>query len=187
MRFSLSSALIGALGLVALVAGASTAMIMGGYTPVQADSQPPAIEKRLAMYALHRVVDREATQDDGPLPATDATLTAGAKLYAQNCAVCHGASDGLPTTIAAGLYQKPPQFAKHGVDDDPAGETYWKIVHGIRFTGMPAYAKTLNDQQAWEIALFLKHLPELPPHAQAAWGMIHAPGQLAAPIAEPNS
>ena len=44
-----------------------------------------------------------------------------------------------PATSRAGLYQKPPQLAKDGVEDDPDGVTYWKIAHGIRLTGMPAF------------------------------------------------
>ena len=70
----------------------------------------------------------------------DAAIVAGAKIYMQNCADCHGSGTGDMSNMAAGMYLEPPQFAKHGVDDDPAGRTYWKIEHGIRWTAMPAYA-----------------------------------------------
>jgi mono/diheme cytochrome c family protein len=179
LRFSSSSFVIGIVATILVPAGIATAVIMAGYIPVNADTPPPSIEKHLAMFALHRVVDRVADQSDGPLPPTDVNLTAGAHLYEQNCAICHGASDGRRTTVAAGLYQKPPQFAKDGVDDDPAGETYWKIAHGIRFTGMPAYSQTLSEKESWQIALFLRHLPKLPEHAAMAWNTMRAPGQLA--------
>ena len=61
----------------------------------------------------------------------------GIRLYAFNCAVCHGAADAKPSNIAVGLYQleKAPQLADDGVEDDPEGVTFWKIKHGIRLDG----------------------------------------------------
>ena len=66
-------------------------------------------------------------------------------------------------------YQHAPQFAKHDVMDDPIGVTYWKITHGIRFTGMPAFDSTLTATQRWAIASFLLRQDSLPPMANAAW------------------
>ena len=156
MNLAVRSFLLGILATLVVSIGVGAAVIYSGYAPVNADAKPPAIERRLAMTALHKAVDRLASQGAAPLPATDATLSEGAHLYASNCAVCHGTPDGKQSNIAAGLYQTPPQFAKHHVDDDQVGETYWKIRHGIRFTGMPQYGSTLNDHQIWAIALFLK-------------------------------
>ena len=50
----------------------------------------------------------------------------------------------------------PPQLARDGVEDDPEGTIYWKIAHGIRFTGMPAFRQTLSDREIWQMALFAK-------------------------------
>ena len=95
----------------------------------------------------------------------------GKTVFQQNCAICHGSSkgDASPSPVAKGLYQKPPQFATHGVEDDPEGVSFWKIKHGIRLTGMPSFALTLSDTQVWTIALFLKHMDALPPAALQAW------------------
>jgi len=41
---------------------------------------------------------------------TDANLIAGIKLYAADCALCHGAADGKASAIAEGLYQRAPQL-----------------------------------------------------------------------------
>jgi hypothetical protein len=43
--------------------------------------------------------------------------------------MCHGASDGKASKIAAGFYVPAPQFASDGAEDDPEGATYWKIHH----------------------------------------------------------
>jgi thiosulfate dehydrogenase len=55
------------------------------------------------------------------------------------------------------------------VEDDPEGWTFWKIKHGIRWTGMPSWSRELNDEQIWTLALFLKHMDKLSPVASAAW------------------
>jgi hypothetical protein len=70
------------------------------------------------------------------------------------------------------LYQKPPQFATHGVEDDPDGVSFWKIKHGIRLTGMPSFGDSLSDQQIWTLAIFLKHMDKLPPAVQQAWQQV---------------
>ena len=83
--------------------------------------------------------------------------------------MCHGGSDGAASSIARGLAPNAPQLAKDGVEDDPEGETYWKIAHGIRFTGMPAFRETLSDGEIWQIVLFTKHMNSLPSGIQQAW------------------
>jgi mono/diheme cytochrome c family protein len=78
-----------------------------------------------------------------------------------------------------GLYQKPPQLGKHGVEDDPDGVTYWKVDHGIRLTGMPAFGQTLQERQLWQLTLFLKHMDHLSPAADKAWKALKSPAALA--------
>ncbi|MDE2511966.1 MAG: hypothetical protein KGL74_12660 [Elusimicrobia bacterium] len=63
--------------------------------------------------------------------------------------------------------------------DDEEGETYWKIYHGIRMTGMPSYRGTLSERQMWTITLFLKHMDELTPGAEKAWKALPSQAQAA--------
>ncbi len=141
-----------------------------GLVPATADVRPPKMERLMAHMSLDATIDREAPKPPYPFPSSDAAIVAGAKLYTQHCAMCHGSAVGDKTILAKGLYIVPPQFVKHGVDDDPEGETYWKIEHGIRFTAMPSYKGNLTEEQIWQIAYFLKNLPDhLPPEAQAEW------------------
>ena len=145
------------------------AAVIGGAIPANADAKPPVIETWIAKRALHAVIDHEIAGLSDPLPTDDSTLTRGVRLYGTHCAVCHGTSDGKPSSVAKGLYQRPPQFAKDDVTDDSVVVTYWKITHGIRLTGMPSYAETLTPEQRWAIATFLRHQGELPAHADEAW------------------
>lgn len=161
--------LLGAAGAVAAGLIALYAVVSLGFMPANADGTPPKLEKWLARKALHATIDRLAPKGENPVAPTDANLIAGIKLYAADCAVCHGAADGKASHVAAGLYQRAPQLAKHGVEDDEDGENYWKVAHGIRLTGMPGFSKTLTEDEIWKIVLFLKRMDKLPPAAQKAW------------------
>jgi thiosulfate dehydrogenase len=145
------------------------AAVRFGLVPANADGKPSALERWAARKSLNATVQREADAKTNPLAVDDSNLKAGIKLYGSNCAVCHGASDGKGSNIALGLYQHAPQLGKHGVEDDAEGETYWKIQHGIRLTGMPSFGKSLNETQIWQLVMFLKHMDKLPPAAQADW------------------
>jgi thiosulfate dehydrogenase len=144
-------------------------VVRAGALPANADAKPPQIETWIARTSLSAAIRREAPKDDNPLPASDANLLAGMHSYIANCAVCHGVADGKATNVAAGLYQRPPQFAAHGVEDDPGGFTYWKISHGIRLTGMPSYASSLTRRQIWQVTAFLAHMDQLPTAVQTQW------------------
>lgn len=160
--------------LVVLGLGAYLA-VQAGLLPANADARPSRLERWLARASLHASLEREAPKISNPLALDDANLVAGIRLYAANCAVCHGAADGKPSNVALGLYQKPPQLAKDGVEDDPDGVTYWKVEHGIRLTGMPAFGKALDDRQLWQLTLFLKHMDGLPPAPERVWKAVKNP------------
>jgi mono/diheme cytochrome c family protein len=73
------------------------------------------------------------------------------------------------TAIAKGMFPKPPELMEgKGVTDDTPGETYWKVVHGIRLTGMPGFKGNLSDTQAWQVSILLANADHLPASVKAA-------------------
>jgi thiosulfate dehydrogenase len=155
---------------------ALVALIVGGYffvkngaLPAGQDNKPGKLETWAAKTSLSATITRETKGLTSPLQATESNLTAGANLYVANCQVCHGGPDAKASSIAKGLTPDPPQLAKDGVEDDPEATTYWKIVHGIRFSGMPGFRGSLSDPEMWQIALFVKHMDSLPAGTRAAW------------------
>ncbi len=161
-------------GFVLALAGASLValgLVESGRIPANADAAPSAFETWAASTSLNATLAREAPKQPNPVELTDHNLLEGVRLFAHNCAVCHGSGNpaSVPSPIAAGLYQKPPQLAKEGVEDDPEGDTFWRVKHGIRLTGMPSFGATLSDRQIWTLALFLKHMDKLPQAVQPAW------------------
>jgi mono/diheme cytochrome c family protein len=155
------------LGLVVLPLGGYL-YLRQGYAPVATASPPWPFEKRLASLALRARIAREAP-GQCPIEATEDNLVAGAKIYRDHCAVCHGLSGQPKTAIAQGMFPRPPQlFRGKGVTDDPVGETYWKTANGIRLTGMPAYRDSLSESQLWQVSQLLSNATNLPPAATNA-------------------
>jgi mono/diheme cytochrome c family protein len=151
-------------------------LVQSGLIPANADAKPGRLETWMAHTSLDATLSREAPKEQNPVELTDQNLLEGVHLFAQNCAVCHGSAKGATSAspIAKGLYQKPPQLATDGVEDDPEGDSFWKIKHGIRLTGMPSFGYSLKDHQIWTLALFLKHMDKLPPEVQQAWQQVQS-------------
>ena len=162
-----------ALTLVVALIGAY-ALVQSGLIPANADAKPGQLETWMARTSLNATLRRDAPKDQNPVALTEQNLLNGVHLFAQNCAVCHGSAkgDASSSPIAKGLYQKPPQLATEGVEDDPEGVSFWKIKHGIRLTGMPSFEDSLSDQEIWTLALFLNHMDKLPPAVQQAWQQV---------------
>ncbi|MGH9584797.1 MAG: c-type cytochrome [Bryobacteraceae bacterium] len=133
-----------------------------GYAPVATASPPMPFEKQLAHMALKARIQREAPKTS-PLLANDANYLAGAHLYRTHCAVCHGLPGQPASAISKGMFPRPPQLFKgHGVTDDPAGETYWKVANGIRLSGMPGFDHKLSETEMWQVSLMLANGNKLP-------------------------
>lgn len=158
--------------IVALVAGYT--VLRSGLVPANADAKPGRLETWAAGTSLRATLDRESPKEPNPVALNDKNLIDGITLYGKHCVGCHGtaAGDASASPVSKGEYPSPPLLAKHGVEDDPEGATFWKIKHGIRWTGMPSWKSALDDQQIWTVALFLKHMDKLPPAAETVWKQV---------------
>ena len=154
---------------LAVILAAVIAGVWFGVLPSGADAKAFPLESWAAHRSLHASIARDTAGVENPLKPTDENLLAGVKLYGANCAVCHGAADAKASNLARGFYIAAPQLAKDGVEDDPENVTHWKLVHGIRFTAMPAFKTTLSDDDLWKLTLFLKNMDKLPPAVNTAW------------------
>ncbi len=144
-----------------------------GHPPVAVADPPLPFERQITHVPLNLRIQRE--MPNAPLiDANESNFVAGAEIYRDNCAACHGFY-GKPSVFAAHMYPNAPQlWQKHknsevvGVSDDPPGETYWKAANGIRLTGMPAFNDVLSTTQIWQVSLLLANADKpLPPAAVA--------------------
>jgi mono/diheme cytochrome c family protein len=165
--------LLGCICALAVVALVGYLSIVNGWIPARGDEPAGDFEKWAAHHALHAVLEREAPTQS-PIPADEPNLMAGAKLYADQCAGCHGAPKNPTPAFANGFSPGPTLFGNGDtVTDDPEGYTYWKIEHGIKFTGMPAFKGQLKENEIWQLSMFLKHMDKLPPKVETLWKNMH--------------
>lgn len=140
-----------------------------GNPPVAVADAPFPFERQIVHMPLHARIAKEMPKSV-PIQATADNLTAGAQIYRQNCAFCHGLNS-QNSAVASHMYPHAPQlWQAHGsnsvvgVSDDPPGETYWKVANGIRLSGMPAFDQVLSSTQMWQVSLLLananKTLPQ---------------------------
>ncbi len=106
-------------------------------------------------------IDPRYASKENPVQNTTENISAGGKLYEQNCARCHG-SDGLgdgeegksleprPANIAA--------FSKMPMATD--GYLYWTISEGGVPVGsqMPPFKNSLKEGEIWRIILYVRGL-----------------------------
>jgi len=142
-----------------------------GTVPV-AVADPPFPEERTIIHsALNARIQREMPPAV-PVDPTESNLIAGAHVYVEKCAFCHGLHV-KPASIGQNMYPAAPQlWEKHGshgvvgVSDDPVGETYWKVNNGIRLTGMPDFKTQLTNTEIWQVSVLLANADKpLPPAA----------------------
>jgi thiosulfate dehydrogenase len=156
-----------------------------GKVPVAVADKPLPYERQITGMLLNARIDKEVVQVV-PVVADETNLVAGARIYSEKCAFCHG-FHGNPSPEGDNMFPHAPQlWEAHrngsvvGVSDDPPGETYWKVANGIRLTGMPAYKTQLSDTEMWQVSLVLAHADKpLPPGALAYLRV--APAKAAAP------
>jgi high-affinity iron transporter len=100
----------------------------------------------------------------GPVAPPD--LDSGARLFAQNCAICHGPTGQGNGPAAAALHPSPADFHSEAV---MAGLTPYKAFNVVRFgvrgTAMPPF-ETLDETQRWALAFYVLSLRQ--PACEAA-------------------
>jgi mono/diheme cytochrome c family protein len=160
------------LGIV-LVPIAVLAWLRFGQVPVAVADPPLPHEELITSAPLDARIDRELVKTP-PVQADEANLVAGAQVFRDQCAACHG-YHGKPSTFGPHMFPgAPPLWEIHhhgsatmiGVSDDPPGETYWKVANGIRLTGMPSFKNVLTETEMWQVSVLLANADKpLPPAA----------------------
>ncbi|HEY6944543.1 MAG TPA: cytochrome c [Candidatus Acidoferrum sp.] len=132
-----------------------------GMAPVATAAKPMPFERRLAKNGLHAYLDK-LPHPQPLVPADEANLIAGAKVYKEQCATCHGLPGEPKSAVAQGMFPDPPQlFHGVGVTDDEPWETYWKVENGIRMTGMPAFKGQVPEKEIWQVTMLAKNADKI--------------------------
>jgi mono/diheme cytochrome c family protein len=128
---------------------------VAGWLPSNSTSEPPKWESSIGMRALDTSLEKRSADLSNPIADKDsAALGAGQKIYADNCAGCHGSAKGPSDWGSKGFYPRAPQFFQEGSDVSPP-EAYTAIHDGIRYSGMGAWRDLMKEEDMWKVANFV--------------------------------
>lgn len=146
-----------ALGVIGFVG-----FLYSGVYPIAADRPHLPFVQGILTTLQERAVSRAASGIEAPSLDDDRLLRMGAALYAQECAVCHGAPGEARAIIGIGLNPTPPRLPTEALDWSDA-ELYWIIRHGLKMAGMPAFRAGHTEEQLWALTAMVRRLPTLTP------------------------
>jgi cytochrome c553 len=129
-------------------------------------------------WVMRNSVQTHAAGMTAPDLADAALVRRGAGHYATGCAPCHGAPGEPQNPIVRSATPSPPNLLT------PGGwrprELFWIVKHGVKYTGMPAWAAPERDDEVWAMVAFLLQLPEMdaPTYRRLSHGAEAAEAQL---------
>jgi mono/diheme cytochrome c family protein len=134
------------------------AFIYSGLFEVAASQPHWWITRWILETARTRSIKVDAADIRVPLGLDDPTqVLLGTEHFAVHCAICHGAPGVPKGEISEGLNPQPPDLA-HSSEHYTPSELFWIVKHGIKMTGMPAWADH-SDDELWATVAFVRKLP----------------------------
>ena len=118
-----------------------------------ARSKAEAHEKQENVYAELGKAPRKAARRSNPLQNDPEAVAAGAKLFGEHCAECHG-------EMAEGG-RKAPSLLADPVQQVTPGTLFWLLSNGVVRRGMPDWSK-LPEPQRWQLVSYIKSLAPAP-------------------------
>jgi mono/diheme cytochrome c family protein len=101
------------------------------------------------VYAELAKAPEKARAKRNPLAADPDAIAAGANLFDQHCAECHGG-------VGEGS-RKGPSLLKEPVQNAAPGALFWLLTNGVVRRGMPVWSR-LPEPQRWQLVSYIKSL-----------------------------
>lgn len=104
----------------------------------------------------------------------DSGLVSAAGHFRQACQVCHGAPGERPSPVMQAATPPAPDLAKTASHYSDR-ELFWIIRHGVKYTGMPAWAADGRDDEVRRMVGFVRRLSTMTPAQYRALTVQDAP------------
>ncbi len=107
-----------------------------------------------------KLEDRNSVEliEKGPVPHNGESIARGAKVFKEQCAVCHGPGglgDGIIIKKGLGFY--PVNLTTPAVAQRTDGYIYAYIRYGGKVM-MPPYSENISEQDAWHVVNYVRKL-----------------------------
>ena len=98
-----------------------------------------------------------AKQVKNPVPVNPESLAAGAQLYHENCAPCHGDTGKGDGDTGKIIKKKPANFTDEKLmSAETDGSIFWKMGEGRG--PMPSWKDELSDKERWQLVIYIRKL-----------------------------
>ena len=139
----------GAMARILMLAAVSAFAVFTIPSVVAQKDLSAASKKDESVYAELAKAPKKAVARRNPLESDPEAVAAGANLFDQHCAECHG-------DMAEGS-RKAPSLVADEVQQSTPGTLFWILTNGVVRRGMPVWSK-LPEAQRWQIVSYLKSL-----------------------------
>lgn len=145
---------------------AGVGFVQSGGLDFAADTEHSVGLTKLIAWAREQSIARQAKDIVPPVDIAAAErIRRGAGNYEAMCVGCHLSPGAEDSEIRKGLYPVPPNLSGADAATQAAGNDgrrFWIIKHGIKGSGMAAWAKGgMDDEAIWDLTAFIKVLPTL--------------------------
>lgn len=143
-----------------------TAFLYSGFLPIGADEEHGWLLHSILIILRENSIQRASSKITTLQSLSNPErVAAGGTHYEAMCADCHLRPDRSSSEINTGLYPQPPNLTMttDGNMESTAKRKFWVIKHGIKASGMPAWGKSHDDEEIWNLVAFLQQLPGMSP------------------------
>jgi mono/diheme cytochrome c family protein len=151
------------LGVVAII-GAAVALVAGltvRRVGLSADRTPSRIETFVAQNLVRLAIPAAPLLAAKPANATSDAWHEGADLFGNRCAMCHGSDGRGDKGIGTQMYPPVPDLTADAIQRFSDGALFTVIRHGVSWTGMPSFQKTMNEDDTWKLVAFIRKAPTM--------------------------
>ncbi|RFC62578.1 cytochrome C [Fulvimarina endophytica] len=114
-------------------------------------------------WTMQNAVDRQSLGTEVPedVDLSDPSLVQrAAGHFATGCAPCHGAPGVAQSPVVLSMMPPPPRLEEK-VGEWKDRELHWIGLHGIKYSGMPAWPTQDRPNEIWPVVAFLRALPQM--------------------------
>ncbi len=135
-----------------ILAAAAFGLAQQAQKPVE---NPPPAAAGTVMSNPHYEISEEDKARKNPLPFTDVSVERGRKLFASQCAMCHGATGDGKGELAKDMNVTLPDFTKPATLQKRTDGELFKIL-SLGNEAMPPQDKRMSEIHRWQIINFLR-------------------------------
>ena len=97
--------------------------------------------------------------------------------FATGCAPCHAAPGVPQSEVVTHMTPAPPRLDEdERISEWTDRQLYWIGLHGIKYSGMPAWPTQDRPDEIWPLVAFLRALPHLTPQRYRELALGYEPG-----------